>query len=126
MKWVKTGTFFAIGGSAYVALELLYRKRSHVSMFAAGGICFLLLGAADRKIHSLPAKAAAGMLSITGVELAAGLLVNRDFTVWDYRHLPYNFRGQICPQFMALWLPLSLTAMGLYRLLDRALYPDPT
>ena len=95
-------------------------------MFAAGGICFLLLGNLGRKIRSLPTRAAAGMMTITGVELAAGLLVNRNFTVWDYRRQPYNFRGQICPQFMALWLPLSWAAMGLYRLLDEALDPDPT
>ena len=83
-------------------------------------------GVIPARSKASPAKAAAGMLSITGVELAAGLLVNRDFSVWDYRRQPYNFRGQICPQFMALWLPLSLAAMGLYRLLDRALEPDPT
>ena len=121
MKWVKKGTLFAVGGGSYVGLELLYRGRSHISMFAAGGICFLLLGSLNRKLRSLPAKAAAGTLAITGVELATGLLVNRNFTVWDYRHQPYNFLGQICPQFMALWLPLSVAAMGLYRLLDSAL-----
>ena len=121
MKWTKTSVLFTVGGGTYVGLELLCRKRSHVSMFAAGGICFLLLGMLGRKIRSLPARAAAGMLTITGVELAAGLLVNRNYTVWDYRHQPYNFRGQICPKFMALWLPLSVAAMELYRLLDRTL-----
>ena len=40
----RKGYLFAVGGGAYVGLELLYRGRSHISMFAAGGACFLLLG----------------------------------------------------------------------------------
>mgnify|MGYP007039094459 CR=1 FL=1 len=34
---------------------------------------------------------------ITTVELAAGLIFNRDYAVWDYRGIPGNFCGQICP-----------------------------
>lgn len=103
-----------------MGLELLYRGRSHISMFAAGGICFLLLGKLSRKKHPWPVKAIYGAFSITAVELVTGLLVNRTYTVWDYRHQPWNFMGQICPAFMLLWLPLSLAGMGLYRWLDEA------
>ena len=35
---------FLLGGTGYVLMELLYRGRSHYSMFLAGGVCFLLLG----------------------------------------------------------------------------------
>ena len=62
----------------------------------------------------MPARLIAGMGMITAVELATGLLVNRDFQVWDYRDMPFNFLGQICPQFCMLWLPLSALAMGVY------------
>ena len=102
----------AIAGTGYVGLELLWRGRSHVSMFAAGGVCFLLLG---RMRHlRLTERLILGPLVITAVELAVGLLVNRDYAVWDYRDLPGNFLGQICPAYCLLWLPLSLTAMALY------------
>ena len=118
MKILKNILFFAFGGSAYVGLELLYRGRSHISMFCAGGLSFLLLGRLNRTRLSLPIRAVLGTVIITAVELATGLLVNRDYVVWDYRQQPYNFRGQICPLFILLWLPLSMIAMGLYRDLD--------
>jgi len=118
MKYVKTAALFSFGGSAYVGLELLWRGRSHISMFGAGGLCFLLLGKLGRKPLSVPLRAAAGAGVITAVELGTGLLVNRNYHVWDYRDQPGNFRGQICPVFALLWVPLSLVAMGLYGWLD--------
>ena len=51
---------------------------------------------------------------ITGLELATGLLVNRDYSVWDYRSVSYNYLGQICLPFSLLWIPVSLFAMHLY------------
>ena len=119
MKYTKDLAFFALGGSAYVGLELLWRGRSHISMYGAGGICFLLLGKLEERKFSLPLRAAAGAGIITAVELGTGLLVNRDHRVWDYRQCRGNFLGQICPEYCALWAPLSLGAMGVYRWLDR-------
>lgn len=122
MNFSKKAALFAIGGGVYVGLEMLWRGRSHASMFAAGGLCFLLLGAMRR--ISLPGRLILGPLSITAVELATGLLVNRDYSVWDYRALPGNFLGQICPAYCFLWIPLSLAGTVLYSctedLLDRA------
>ena len=117
-QW-KPGFLFCIGGGTYVGLELMYRGRSHISMFAAGGLSFLLLGRVSRQKQALPVRALMGMLTITAVELGTGLLVNRDYMVWDYRNRPYNVLGQVCPQFMLLWIPLSLAGMGLYKGLDR-------
>jgi len=114
MKKGRKTVMFALGGSAYVGLELLWRRRSHISMFGAGGVCFLLLGKLDKAKLPLPVKAGAGAGIITGVELATGLLVNRDHHVWDYRGLPGNVRGQICPLFTALWVPVAMAGMGLY------------
>ena len=123
MRYSKKTTLFILGGAAYVALELLYRRRSHVSMFLAGGSCFLLLGKLEKTEPGLPLipRALMGTLVITSVELLAGLLFNRNYAVWDYRHLPGNFYGQICLPYSLLWLPLSLAAMKLYRKLDNAI-----
>ena len=107
------------GGAGYIGLELLWRGRSHVSMFFAGGTCFLLLGQLQRTRFSPALQCLMGAGVITAVELATGLLVNRSFRVWDYRDMPANFLGQICLPFSLLWIPVSLGAMALYRCLDR-------
>ena len=121
MKIGKKLALFGLGGSAYVALECLYRGRSHISMFGAGGLCFLLIGQLGRKPLPAAARMGAGAGIITAVELGTGLLVNRDHHVWDYRDQWGNFRGQICPLFTALWAPLSLAALGLYRAAEAGL-----
>lgn len=114
MKFGKYLTLFCVGGGTYVGLELLYRGRSHISMFGAGGLCFLMLGRLRKERLPIPAKVGAGAGMITAVELATGLLVNRDFGVWDYRGQPGNILGQICPVFMALWIPVGAMGMALY------------
>ena len=115
--------FFCAGGLAYVGLELLWRGHSHGSMFLAGGTCFLLLGKLNKVKPRLPflLRGCMGALVITQVELLAGLLFNRGYTVWDYRNTPVNFFGQICLPYCLLWIPLSLTAMWLYDRLDTQL-----
>ena len=92
-------------------------------MFFAGGVCFLLLGRLNTVCPRLkwPLRSIVGALIITMVELAAGLLVNRQYGVWDYRHLPLNFCGQICLPFTLLWVLISLGAMWLYARLDQAI-----
>lgn len=123
MTILKTISLFLMGGSGYVGMELLWRGRSHYSMFLAGGVCFLLLGQLQRRFprwHPL-FKGVAGASVITAVELTAGLIFNRSYQVWDYRSMPLQFLGQICLPFTLLWIPISLFAMGLYRRTVRAL-----
>lgn len=121
----KKSLLFTIGGWGYVGLEMLWRGRSHSSMFLAGGSSFLLLGALDRSAGrmNLPLRAAAGAGIITSVEFLTGILTNRDYRVWDYRQVPMNYRGQICLPFTLLWMPVGLGAMALYRVLDKRLLP---
>ena len=120
MKIWKASVLFYLGGCAYMALELLWRGRSHGSMFLAGGTCFLLVGQLNRVTPRLPLvpRLVTGALIITMVELAVGLAVNRQFAVWDYRGQPWNFCGQICPAFTALWVPISALAMGAFEWLE--------
>ena len=119
----KKPALFCIGGGSYVLMELLWRGRSHISMFFAGGACFLLLGGLDRAEPRLPfvLRGITGAGVITTVELLVGLLVNRQYRVWDYREMPLNFYGQVCLPFFALWAPLSLGAMKFYRQINKML-----
>ena len=120
MKIWKKAVLFYTGGAAYLTIELLFRGRSHGSMFLAGGTCFVLIGQLNHAHPRLPVplRALVGALIVTMVEFAAGLLVNRDFGVWDYRDQPGNLMGQICPLFSALWIPLSLLAIYLYSAME--------
>ena len=116
MKLLHYAGRFLLGGSAYVGLELLWRGRSHGSMFAAGGTCFLLLGELGKRERiPLAVKALAGAAAITAVELITGLLVNRDHRVWDYRRMPANFKGQICLPYSLLWIPVSVAGLLLHQ-----------
>lgn len=122
MKIWKTAVLFYLGGSAYMILEFLWRGRSHGSMFLLGGLCFLLVGGALGRAQRIPLalRLMLGSGVITALELATGLAVNRDYGVWDYRQMPYQFQGQICLIYSLLWIPVSLLAMGLYRLAQKA------
>lgn len=116
MKFWKSAILFYFGGLCYFILECLWRGYSHWSMFLLGGICFVILGPFSRLTPKLPLplRCVFAAAVITALELGCGLLVNRGYQVWDYRHLPMNFHGQICLYFSLLWMPLSLVAMGLY------------
>ena len=86
-------------------------------MFFAGGACFLLLGTLKDQPPWIKALAGAGI--ITAVELAVGFLVNRHYTVWDYRHAPFNFMGQICLPYSLLWVPVGFAGAESFRFLDK-------
>ena len=114
---------FFLGGGGYVLVELLDRGRSHVTMFLAGGTAFLLLGRLEEVRPRLPGllRALVGAGVITLVELFFGLVFNRDYRVWDYRGLPGNFLGQICPRFFLLWVGLAWAAGQVYCSASKAL-----
>ena len=120
LDFTKKAAAFCLGGGAYVGLELLWRGRSHGSMFAAGGLSLLLAGRQRYARGTLGVRMLRGAAIITGIELVTGLLVNRRHTVWDYRDQPGNFLGQICPGYCLLWIPLAGVAMGIYGVL----FPD--
>ena len=119
MKLLRKMTLFCFGGGLYTLLELLWRGRSHGSMFCLGGACFLMLGRLRKLRLPLPSKMLLGAAGITAGELAAGLLVNRNYHVWDYRRQPLNFLGHICVGFSLLWIPLALLGMWIYGIAEK-------
>ena len=120
---LKNATLFAIGGGAYTALELAFRRKSHISMFFLGGACFIAIGKLQQKMPHMGtlARMASGSAICTAGELAVGLTLNRDYRIWDYRGLPGNYRGQISVPFSLLWMPLSAVGGELYRRCDERL-----
>ncbi len=115
-KTLKYILLFFIGGYTYCGIELLFRGFTHISMLAAGGICFILIGSMNeafpRRI-SLLSQMVLSAVIITAVEFLSGLIVNvwLGLNVWDYSKLPYNFMGQICLLYANIWFVLSLAAI---------------
>lgn len=109
---------FWFGGSFYITLEVIYRSRSHWSMGILAGLVFIAIGALNNLWGwdvSLIIQTLAGTAIATIGEFVTGCIVNLwlGWNVWDYSNMPYNLLGQICPQFIALWVPISLLAIVL-------------
>ncbi len=107
-------TLFGCGGFIYVLLEKLTRRRTHYSMFIAGGLALSLIDLLRRRWNAFASKKilqiTVGGTLITLIELVIGMLFNKKHRVWDYRTKPMNFKGQICPRFSLLWGLLSVPA----------------
>ena len=108
---------FMLGGVVYGVCELLFRGYTHWTMVLLGGICFLCLYLGQKKFRSLSAvmRCFAGGVFITSLELVTGSVVNvaLGMGVWDYSGMPFNFMGQVCPQFFGMWVVLCFPALML-------------
>ena len=108
-----------VGGFGYCLIEIIWRGRTHYSMFFAGAIvlsCFFYIS----KNYNIPfwLKCIIGSLLITLIEFIFGLVFNLAMkeNVWDYSNVPFNILGQICIPFSFLWLLLSGVA---FKILDK-------
>lgn len=115
---------FAIGGSIYALIELIYKSvipthgTTHWSMFVVGGIMFLAVGGINEFIPwemPLLFQGIIGAAMITVTELLMGLYLNvyLGLGVWNYSHFPLNLCGQICLPFSLLWILLAMVAVVL-------------
>ena len=109
---LKEFIIFVIFGLMYVTIELLYRGHTHYSMFIVGGVCGVLIGLINDNTPDMPLlpQCVLGAVIITVIELLTGLFLNvyLGLNVWDYSNQPFNFMGQICPQFCIIWCILSI------------------
>jgi len=116
-KLLKLFTIGIFGGICYGCIEMLKRGYSHISMGLLGAISMIV-------IHELNGERRAGrmtcigvlfrsMLFITSGELLAGEILNRQMgmKIWNYHNIPFNFDGQICLRYSAVWFILSFFGM---------------
>ena len=97
-------------------------------MFVLGGLCFVIFGLINEVLQwdtPLWQQVWIGTIGITALEFLTGCIVNLwlGWGVWDYSVMPGNVLGQICPQYMVLWVPVSLIGIVLddwirYRFFD--------
>ncbi|MFA6947537.1 MAG: hypothetical protein WCQ72_00980 [Eubacteriales bacterium] len=108
------GAVFAIGGTVYSLLEIMWRGYTHWSMALTGGFCFgaIYYISAAHPTLAMWRKCLRGAAVITASEFTVGMLVNRalGWHVWDYSGVPYNICGQICPLYSLLWFFLCIPA----------------
>lgn len=116
-QWLLHICLFIIGGLGYNLIELLWRRRTHPSMFVVGGLCFEWMGAVHtHSRRALPTRCGLCALGVTAVELVSGCILNRwlKLNVWDYSKMRCNILGQVCLLYSVFWLLLSAVAFPLY------------
>lgn len=115
---IRLSTLFCTGGALYLTTEIAWRGHTHWTMFIAGGLCFVLVGAINELFTwelSFIKQCVIGAAVITLVEFVAGLIVNvwLGWDVWDYSGAPFNIMGQICLPYSALWCLVAAIAIVL-------------
>lgn len=62
----------------------------------------------------------ANALMCSFIEFGMGLICNSDYSLWDYREMPFNFMGQVCLQnALAFGVAASVIAWFVYPMLER-------
>lgn len=110
---------FAISGGTYCCIELLYRQRTHYSMFfCAGFATMVLLFIFLNKTYSPIAFGLISSAVITGFEFLFGLIFNiaLKMNVWDYSNTPFNIIGQICLPFSLIWFGFGIILYYIFTL----------
>lgn len=65
-------------------------------------------------------------LVCTSIDFSAGMICNQDYTVWDYRDMPFNFMGQICLQNSTVYtIACTLLVWVVYPAMDTGLRRMP-
>lgn len=112
---------FLIGGNVYCGIELLYRARTHYSMFFCAGIAIIILLAIYEynKNISVISFAIYSTLIITGLEFIFGLVFNigLNMNVWNYSKAPLNILGQICVPFSLIWFCFGILIYIIFKTL---------
>lgn len=120
-KPIKFITLFLFGGISYYFIEIFWRGYSHVGMLVLGGFSFILIGSINEyffkhKKSPILLQLLASAIFITVLELFSGLILNiwLGLDIWNYKHLDYNFMGQICLKYSMKWFLLALPVIVLY------------
>lgn len=109
---------FWFGGSFYVTLEVLWRGYSHWAMIVLAGIVFIAIGLLNEIWSwetSLCLQVTVGTVIATIGEFITGCIVNLwlGWNIWSYEGMWGNVLGQVTPQFILLWVPVTLLAIVL-------------
>lgn len=115
-QFLKYLFLFWFGGTFYITLEVLWRGYSHWTMGVLAGLVFISIGLLNEIWSwdtSIIIQILVGTIIATIGEFITGCIVNLwlGWDVWDYSDMWGNILGQICPAFIALWIPISLLSI---------------
>lgn len=99
---------WALGGTLYYSIELMFRGFSHWSMFLLGGICLLffwLQGSKTEWSDPMWVQIIRCTIFVVSCEFITGIIVNKwlGWGVWDYSEEPFHLFGQICLPFAVIF-----------------------
>jgi hypothetical protein len=125
----KTIALCLVGGVLYCCMEGIWRGYTHWTMFLLAAFLSLPLDQINEQMSwdtPIWLQAIFGGMGITAAELVAGLILNVWFglRVWDYSDLPWNYMGQICPQYSVLWVLLAGFGIVLFDILRWCLFDE--
>jgi len=108
---IKCIFIFIIAGITYYLIEIMWRGYSHYTMFILGGMCGLAIDLLNEQIEwDMPfwKQLLLGTIIVVILEFIAGCFLNiwLNLNIWDYSSMQFNILGQICPQYILLWIPL--------------------
>ena len=117
MKKVSEYLFlWALGGTVYYSLEMVFRGFSHWTMFVLGGICLVFFTVQGQMLHwedPMWRQILRCTIFVVSAEFITGIIVNKWFqlAIWDYSTMPLQLFGQICLPFAILFS--GLCAVGI-------------
>lgn len=122
---------FCIMGSLYIFVEILYRGRSHWTMWFVGGFAGFIIGELNHEHFewemSILKQCIVGAIITTIIEFISGCILNiwLGWNIWDYSNLPLNILGQVCLLFSIFWTLISLPTILLDDWIRWKLFKEP-
>lgn len=124
-KWLLSVLLWVWTGTLYFFIEVIWKTshgRPEMISWTMLLLAIILAVPLERFGAELPwemplmAQSAICGAAITAVEFIAGLIINvwLGMGVWDYSDMPGNIMGQVCPQFLVMWVVLA--AVGIVML----------
>lgn len=116
MLWSQWLFPFTAEGAAAVAIVVILHPASR----------WLLKKTGNRVLPAVLLSFLLNAAVCTGIDFTTGMVANQDYSLWDYRALPFNFMGQVCLQnSMVYSIAATLIVWVFYPLMDKALRRAP-
>ena len=109
---------FVVSGLIYMMLELIWRGRTHWTMFLCAGLCGLVMANVNNNLLNFETdfriQVLTSALCCTAFEFLFGIIFNGDFSIWDYRGLwgtIHILGDQVNILFFGIWIIISIFSL---------------
>lgn len=119
-KIIPYGVIFVTSGLIYIVLELLWRGRTHWTMFLCAGLCGLVMANINNNWLEFDTdfriQVFVSALMCSTSEFFFGIMFNGDFSIWDYRGMwgtIHALGDQVNIIFFGIWIIISVFGLPL-------------